>query len=97
MHRTDSAACAVGRIVETEGAAAMHFAIATENPLWPKAYDGVWNALIFTISICMLVALIDVMRTATPLRAMKWVALIVLVPVLGPAIWFVYGRRRFDK
>jgi hypothetical protein len=88
---------AAGCIVEIEGAAAMHVAIATENPLWPAAYDGVWNFLIATISISMLLALIDVMRTATPLRAVEWVALIVLVPVLGPAIWFVYGRRRFDK
>lgn len=29
------------------------------------------------------------------LRAVEWVALIVLVPIAGPAIWFAYGRRRF--
>ena len=95
-HRSDLAARAVGRGVETEGAPIMPFAIATENPVWPAAYDGLWNTLIFTVSASMLLALVDVMRTATPLRAVGWVALIVLVPLLGPVIWFVYGRRRFD-
>ena len=69
--------------------------ITTENPLWPAAYDGLWNALMFLISGLMLAALLDVMRTATFLRAVEWVALIVLVPVVGPAVWFIYGRRRF--
>lgn len=74
----------------------MHPVIMTENPLWPAAYDGLWTALIALISVLMFVALIDVMRTASPLRAVEWVVLIVLVPIAGPAIWFLYGRRRFS-
>lgn len=74
----------------------MPLVIWTENPIWPAAYDGLWNALIFLVSALMLLALLDVMRTATFLRAVEWVVLIVLVPVVGPAIWFIYGRRKFD-
>lgn len=74
----------------------MHDVITTENPLWPAAYDGLWNALMVLVSGLMLLALLDVMRTASFLRAVEWVVLIVLVPVVGPAIWFIYGRRRFD-
>lgn len=69
--------------------------ITTENPLWPAAYDFLWTALMFLVSGLMLAALLDVMRTATFLRAIEWVVLIVLVPVAGPALWFIYGRRRF--
>lgn len=75
----------------------MHPVITTENPLWPEAYDGAWTAFISLVSVLMFLALIDVMRTATFLRAVEWVVLIVLVPIVGPAIWFLYGRRRFSK
>jgi hypothetical protein len=33
---------------------------------------------------------------ATMLKAIEWVALIVVVPVVGPMIWFLYGRNRFN-
>jgi hypothetical protein len=69
--------------------------LPAENPLLPAAYDGVWSAFIGLVSVLMLGALFDVMRTATFLRAVEWVVLIVLVPIAGPAIWFAYGRRRF--
>ena len=65
------------------------------NPLLPAGYDWAWSALLFLVSGLMFAALIDVMRTATFLRAIEWVVLIVLVPVAGPAIWFIYGRNRF--
>ena len=74
----------------------MHPVITTENPLWPAAYDGLWTAFIALVSVLMFVALMDVMRTASPLRAVEWVVLIVLVPIVGPALWFLYGRRRFS-
>lgn len=67
-----------------------------ENPLLPAEYDFAWRALIFLITVMMLAALFDVMRTATFLRAVEWVVLIVLVPIVGPTIWFVYGRNRFQ-
>ncbi|HEY3438887.1 MAG TPA: PLDc N-terminal domain-containing protein [Actinotalea sp.] len=69
--------------------------VRTANPLWPAAYDLLWNGLMVLVSGLMLAALLDVMRTATFLRAIEWVVLIVLVPVAGPMIWFAYGRRRF--
>lgn len=55
---------------------------AMSNPVWPSAYDGVWNALIGLVSVCMFAALFVVMRKATPLRAIEWVVLIMLVPIL---------------
>lgn len=73
----------------------MPFLVLAENPLFPPEYDWLWRALIFIVSGFMLAALFDVMRTATFLRSVEWVALIVLVPIAGPTIWFVYGRNRF--
>ena len=69
--------------------------VPTANSLLPAGYDWAWSALLFLVSGLMFAALIDVMRTATFLRAIEWVVLIVLVPVAGPAIWFIYGRNRF--
>jgi len=71
--------------------------VPAANPLFPAAYDGVWSAFIGLVSILMFLALIDVMRKATFLRAVEWVVLIVLVPIAGPAIWFAYGRQRFSR
>jgi hypothetical protein len=70
----------------------------SENPLLPPEYDGIWNALVLLITFFMVLALFDVMRSprATMLKAMEWVVLIVLVPVVGPMIWFLYGRNRFN-
>lgn len=73
----------------------MPFVVLAQNPLFPSEYDWVWQALIVTITAFMFAALIDIMRTATWLRAIEWVVLIVLVPIAGPTIWFLYGRNRF--
>ncbi len=71
--------------------------LPAENPLFPPEYDWAWNALIFLVTALMLAALFDVMslRKATLLKAAEWVALIVVLPIVGPTIWFVYGRNRF--
>lgn len=69
--------------------------VPTANPLFPDEYDWVWNGFLFLVSGLMFLALIDIMRTATFLRAVEWVALVVLIPIAGPAIWFLYGRTRF--
>ncbi len=71
--------------------------LPAENPLFPPEYDWAWNALIFLVTALMLAALLDVMslRKATLLKAAEWVALIVVLPIVGPTIWFVYGRNRF--
>lgn len=71
--------------------------LPVENPLFPPEYDWAWNALIFLVTALMLAALVDVMslRKATLLKAAEWVALIVVLPIVGPTIWFVYGRNRF--
>lgn len=72
--------------------------LLAENPILPDSYDWAWTTLVIFITACMLAALVDVMRTpgATMLKAVEWVVLIVLVPVVGPVIWFVYGRNRFE-
>lgn len=69
-----------------------------DNPLFPPEYDWVWTALTLMIAGFMLAALYDVMRSpkATMLKAVEWVVLIVLVPIVGPSIWFLYGRNRFN-
>lgn len=72
--------------------------ILAENPLFPPEYDGAWTALTLLITLFMVGALYDVMRSprATMIKAVEWVVLIVLVPIVGPSIWFLYGRRRFN-
>lgn len=72
--------------------------LAGVNPLLPPEYGGYWRAFILLVSVFMLAALFDVMRNpkATLLKALEWVALIVILPIVGPAIWFLYGRRRFE-
>lgn len=72
--------------------------VFAENPIFPEQYDWAWNAFIGMVTVLMLAALYDIMqlRRATFLKALEWVALVVAVPVVGPAIWFAYGRRRFE-
>jgi hypothetical protein len=70
----------------------------SENPILPPQYDGFWTAFVLLVTFLMIWALFDVMRSpkATMLKAIEWVALIVVVPVVGPMIWFLYGRNRFN-
>lgn len=72
--------------------------VLAENPLFPPEFDWAWQALILLITGFMLAALYDIMqlRKATFLKALEWVALVVAVPVVGPAIWFTVGRTRFE-
>ncbi len=71
--------------------------VVAANPLLPPEFDWAWSLLIFLVTALMIAALFDVMRLrrATLLKAVEWVALIVVLPVVGPAIWFLYGRARF--
>ena len=41
---------------------------------------------------CWLAAVVSVVRTAAPLRAVVWVALTLVFPFVGPVLWFAVGR-----
>lgn len=71
--------------------------VVAANPLFPSELDWAWNLLILLVTTFMVAALFDVMRLrrATLLKAVEWVALIVVLPIVGPSLWFLYGRTRF--
>lgn len=70
--------------------------VPTANPLFGAEYDWVWNGFLLLVSALMFLALVDIMRRASFLRSVEWVALVMLLPVAGPVIWFAYGRNRFE-
>ena len=41
---------------------------------------------------CWLATVVSVVRTAAPLRAVVWVALTLVFPLVGPVLWFAAGR-----
>lgn len=44
-------------------------------------------------AVLWVAALVSVLRTTTAGRALVWVVLTLVFPVLGPVVWFAVGRR----
>lgn len=66
------------------------------NPLVPTALDGVLMSLSLAALVLALAAFISMIRTgwATGWCFLAWVVIVFLVPVIGPAAWFLRGRGR---
>lgn len=43
-------------------------------------------------AVFWLAAVVSVVRTAAPLRALGWVTLTLVFPFVGPVLWFTLGR-----
>ena len=71
------------------------------NPLLPPVYDLVWAVgpvVVVTLAAIALVTLVlDVRALAargirSPVYTLGWIAVIVLIPVVGPILWFALRR-----
>ena len=66
------------------------------NPLLPAGYDIAWSVITAVVIALTVVALISLVRSAkrlTDWQRVVWVALILLVPVIGPISWLATGDR----
>ncbi len=66
------------------------------NPLLPGLWDLVWSAAWLAAMVLAVVALITLYRTRAALggaESLLWALGIVVVPVLGPIVWLIAGRR----
>lgn len=62
----------------------------------PTAYDLVWSLVLLCYLGLVVGALISLGRSGRqlgPIATLVWAVLIVLLPLLGPAAWFLAGRR----
>lgn len=68
-----------------------------ENPPVSTAFD-IASGVIFVGSLVLLVlAAISFFRVAKDLsgkQALLWMLLILILPVIGPLVWLIVGRRR---
>ncbi|GAA3591272.1 PLDc N-terminal domain-containing protein [Agrococcus terreus] len=68
----------------------------TVNPLLPAHYDLLWTAAMVGVVVLGVSAFISISRRArqTPLAvSLAWIGVVLLIPVLGPLLWFAAGRR----
>lgn len=73
--------------------------VPTENPVFPPEYDFVWQLLMTLVVVLALAALVDLVRSEEKrmLRGMGWAAIIIGLPIIGPTVWFMYGRTFFQS
>lgn len=72
---------------------------AATNPLLPTVGDSVWFALAIVLFVAAVAAVLSISRRARQLGAaplVLWLAFVVLVPLVGPTLWFAVGRRASD-
>lgn len=65
------------------------------NPFVPTVFDGALMALSVVALLLALVAFTSLLvsRTASGWRSLAWALVILFVPIVGPAAWFVARRR----
>ncbi|MBB2976124.1 hypothetical protein FHX49_001694 [Microbacterium endophyticum] len=66
------------------------------NPLIPAAYDLWWSGAVVLVLVALIAALVSISRTrnsVSPSHALVWTLLAIFVPIIGPASWFLIGRR----
>lgn len=65
------------------------------NPLVPSAFDGVLiaGALGTVILACAACVSLLLNRTVTGWSLLAWALVILFVPIIGPAAWFIARRR----
>lgn len=66
------------------------------NPLVPTALDGALMAVSLVAMSLALVAFVSVIRSASASGSCSliWAVVVLLVPIVGPALWFVVRRRQ---
>lgn len=73
------------------------------NPVLPALFDVVLSLLPLLIAAPLLAlfvgALVSIQRRRTAMSGLEelgWCAFVVLAQVIGPLIWFLLGRERYD-
>lgn len=64
------------------------------TPLVPELPDIVWTLGLVAVLLLALTALVSIFRAGMTsyLRGL-WIIAVILFPLLGPAIWFLVGRK----
>lgn len=66
------------------------------NPLMPTPFDLAWSIVALvgvTLFVCALVSLIRTAKHLTPMQSLAWVAIILLIPLIGSLCWLLAGHR----
>jgi asparagine N-glycosylation enzyme membrane subunit Stt3 len=68
------------------------------NVLLPAAYDITWALLVPLSVAAAIAALVHLIRRrdTTSTETALWALVVLLAPLLGPAVYFLAGRRRKD-
>ena len=55
----------------------------------------VWSLFALSSLVCLIIVLISILKTDSKNMRTKfaWIIVIILLPILGPILFFVYGRR----
>lgn len=67
------------------------------NPLLPAGYDIAWTSLVLLVIIGAIVALVVISRNRNRMSGPElalWIAIVLFLPIVGPAVWFAIGHRR---
>jgi drug/metabolite transporter (DMT)-like permease len=73
----------------------MSVAATTVNPLMPSPFFGIWGIVMIAGVALFIAALISVARnkTYTSAGTVIWTLIILALPVAGPVLWFLMGRK----
>ncbi|WP_416393243.1 MULTISPECIES: PLDc N-terminal domain-containing protein [unclassified Curtobacterium] len=65
------------------------------NPFVPTTFDGALMAVAVGALILALTAFVSLLlsRTASGWHLLAWALIVLVVPIVGPAAWFVARRR----
>lgn len=68
-----------------------------ENPLLPASYDILWSAIVLTVLVTTIWALVSLSRSDfdSPTK-LAWAVFILVMPVLGAIVWLAYRRNRAE-
>ncbi|EKU45450.1 PLDc_N domain-containing protein [Brevibacterium casei] len=62
-----------------------------ENPILPATYDIVWSGIVVAGLILTIWAMVSILRSGFDPRArLVWAIIVLLLPVVGAALWFYY-------
>lgn len=74
-------------------------AASTVEPLMPSPLFGLWGVAMSAGVVLLVAALISVARNKkyTSGGTVIWTLTILALPVLGPILWFLIGRKSLDS
>ena len=68
---------------------------ANANPIIPPAWEAMTLLAGLIIAALLIAALVSIVRNKgqAPMATVLWVLVVFAVPILGPLLWFLAGRR----